>query len=203
LRRAGFRLILILLCLIAFGRCAKQVSVGPAVDPTVYGHLAVLPFETESIFSTVGNQIADEIVLELIEKAPEFHVIERARIDALLLERNLDGEGISARESALEAARLLGVDAIITGSVALSISDLETAPERQERRAEGVAVVRLISVSDGRVIWAKRIEGDSSMLTHLYDDVYNDQTDHTLIQDVVQEIAYRAARCFYPHTERR
>ena len=190
------------MCLAGLVGCARQVEVGPAVDPAVYSRLAVLPFETESIFSTIGHQLADEMIVELIEKAPEYHIVERARIDALLMERNLQSQGISAEESTLEAARLLGVDALITGSVSLSISDLNPAPGRTERRAEGIAVVRLIRVSDGRVIWAKRIEARSTLLTYLYGDVYQDETDHELVQEVVHELAYRSAQCFYTHTER-
>jgi curli biogenesis system outer membrane secretion channel CsgG len=203
LRRAGFCILLAVAVLFSSVRCAKHVSVQPVVDPALYGRLAVLPFETQSVFSTIGYQVADEIVLELIEKAPEFHIVERSRIDALLLERNLESEGLSTGKTALEAARLLGVDAIITGSVSVSIEDISPAPEHEERRASGIALIRLIDADDGRVLWASRVEGEYSALTYLYGYVYRSQTDHDIVQEVVREIAHEAARYFYPHSERR
>jgi len=201
--RAGkFCTLILALGVIVLVQCAGRVSVAPVIDPTMYRRLAVLPFETESIFSTIGHQLADEIIVELVERAPAFHIVERARIDALLLERDLGNHGILSGEPVLEAARLLGVDAILTGSVTLSIDDIANAPERSERQAEGVAVVRLIDAKDGRVIWAKRVESDYAMLTSLYGHVYVRQTDHDLVQEVVREIAHLIAVCFYPHTER-
>jgi curli biogenesis system outer membrane secretion channel CsgG len=155
------------------------------------------------VFSTIGYQIADEIVVELIEKAPEFKIVERSRLDALLLERNIESEGLSTGEPTLEAARLLGVDAIITGSVSVSVEDISPAPEHGERRASGIALIRLIDADDGRVIWARRIKGDYSALTYLYGDVHRSQTDHDIVQEVVQEIAREAAKYFYHHCERR
>lgn len=197
-----FRTLILALSVILFAQCAGRVSVAPVIDPKIYPRLTVLPFKTESIFSTIGHQLADEIIVELVEKAPAFHIVERARIDALLLEHDLENHGISAGEPVLEAARLLGVDAILTGSVSLSVEDIANAPGRAERKAEGVAIVRLITAKDGRVIWAKRVESDYSMLTSLYGDVYVWQSDHALVQEVVQDIAHLIAACFYPHSER-
>jgi TolB-like protein len=190
------------LSLVALVQCAGQVTVTPVIDPDAYPRLAVLPFKTESIFSTIGYQIADEIVVELVEKAPDFHIVERARVDALLLEQDLGNQGASDGEPILRAARLLGVDALLTGSVSLSLEDVLNAPEREERRAEGVAVVRLIDAKDGRIIWAKRVESDYGMLTSLYGDIYVSQTDHDLVQRVVRDMAHLVAAYFYPHSER-
>jgi TolB-like protein len=197
-----FRLLLPALGVALLVHCAGQVSVAPVVDPKDYPRLAVLPFDTQSIFSTIGHQIADEIIVELVQMAPAFHIIERARIDALLLEHNLEDQGSLSAGPALEAVRLLGVDAILTGSVSISVEDVEHGPEHTERKADGVAVVRLIDAGDGRVLWAKRVESDYAMLTSLYGDVYVWQTDHDLVQEVVQDIAHLIAQCFYPHTER-
>lgn len=203
MRKAGLCMILSVTVFLSTVQCAKHVSVEPVIDPTLYGRLAVLPFETQSVFSTIGYQIADEILVELIEKAPEFSIVERSRLDALLLERNIENKGLSAGEPALEAARLLGVDAIITGSVSVSIEDISPAPEHGERRASGTALIRLIDADDGRVIWARRVTGEHSALTNLYGDVYRSQTDHDIVQEVVQEIAREAAKYFYHHSERR
>jgi curli biogenesis system outer membrane secretion channel CsgG len=197
-----FGAIIAALGLVLLAQCAGQVSVGPVIDPGIYPRLTVLPFKTESIFSTIGHQIADEIVVELVEKAPDFHVVERSRVDALLFEQNLEERGGETRDPLLEAARLLGVDAILTGSVSLSIQDIDNAPERAERKAEGVAVVRLIDAKDGRIIWAKRVESDYATLTSLYGDIYVSQTDHDLVQEVVREIAHLVASYFYPRSER-
>jgi len=199
---ARLKILVATLGLIALVQCAGQVVVTPVIDSREYPRLAVLPFRTESVFSTIGYQIADEIVVELVEEAPDFHIIERTRVDALLLEQEMADHGASSGEPILQAARLLGVDAILTGSVSLSIEDIEYFPEREERRVEGVAVVRLIDAADGRIIWAKRVESDHGVLTSLFGDTYISQTEHDLLQKVVQEMAHLVAACFYTHTER-
>jgi TolB-like protein len=182
--------------------CARQVAVQPVIDPADYPSLTVLPFDTESVFSTIGEQMADQIVLELMQYAPQFRIIERARVNDLLLERNLEAEGVAKPASTIEAARLLGVSAILTGSVSVSISDVEPAPEQRERVANSVAVVRLIDAADGRIIWAHEVQGDYSVLTYLYGEVDQVETDYDMVQEVIKEVARRTAQFFYPHTER-
>ena len=62
--------------------------------------------------------------------------------------------------------------------------------------------MRLIDAADGRIIWAKRVESDHSMLTSIFGDTYISQTEHDLLQKVVREMAHLVAACFYTHTER-
>jgi TolB-like protein len=119
-----------------------------------------------------------------------------------MMERGLKDKSASTQQSVVEVGRLLGVDAILTGSISLSIGEISPAPEQTRRVATGVAVARLIDAEAGKVIWAKRVETDYSILTELYGDLGTWQTDHEIVQKVVSDLAGRIARYFYPHYER-
>lgn len=185
--------------------CAQRVLVQPPVDIAHYNRIAVLPLETDSYLSTAGNQLADEIVLNLLKFAPQLDVIERTRVDALMNEQHLVRSGYISSESAIALGRMLGVRAILTGSVSLSIGDIQPTPLSLQRVATGAVTVRLIDTETGKVIWGDRRESDYTMLLDTGPGRISGvtKTDQEMVQEVVKDLARSVAQVFYSHYEYR
>jgi|GEM_PF-2632074 len=183
--------------------CAKRVLVQPAVDVTKYNRVAVLPFETDSYLSTIGHQLADEIVVDILQKAPNLDVVERTQVEALMMEQNLARQGYLSPESAIQLGRMLGVRLIATGSVSVSIGNVNPSTVNTQRVATGVATLRLIDTETGKVLWAKREKSEYSTFVSLDHQrtTFNTMTDQDLFQEVVKQLGQELAQAFYPHYE--
>ncbi len=79
--------------------------------------VAVLPFQNNSRNPELGDIILDKMITSLFNKG-RFKVIERTQLEKVLEEQKLGASGIIDASTAAEFGRGLGVDAIITGSVA-------------------------------------------------------------------------------------
>lgn len=191
------------LACLALAGCAQRVLVQPVINPEKVRRLAVLPLESDSIFSTVGNQLADEIVVQLLRQVPTLEVIERSRIDAVLQEQSMSRQGYLQPDSAVAVGRLLGVQAILTGSVSLAIGAISPTALSAQRVANGTATVRVIDTETGRIIWAGREEAQYSSFVNF--DYQNNpvsvKTDQEMIQEVIKDLAQAVAQKFYPHYE--
>jgi hypothetical protein len=64
----------------ALPSCTRCVLIGSAVDSDVYKRTAITPFVTEGTASAIGSQLADEVTLRLLEKAPQTQIVESTRI---------------------------------------------------------------------------------------------------------------------------
>ncbi len=193
---------LVLLALAGTG-CAHRVLVQPVLDVKQYNRVAVLPFETDSFLSTVGNQVADEVVVHLLNQARNLDVVERTRIDALLREQNLARDRYLTPESAIAVGKLLGVKAILTGSVSISIGDIQPTPSNAQRVATGSASARLIDVETGKIIWGGREESSYSTFIGSLSgqSSLNVKTDQEMVQYVIKDLGKQLSQAFYPHYE--
>jgi len=196
------RAILLSVCvsLAAGSGCAKRVLVESAIDPKEYRRIAIMPFTTEGTSYQIGSQLADEITLRLLAEAPQIQIVESTKISVLTLPENLNKGARSKEEIAIALGQLLQVDAVLTGTVTLSLADLSSAGWNR-RVGDAAVVVRLIAISDGRVVWAKREEVES--IEARLDFATDWRTDYEITQDVIRELAEQVAQNFYPHYERR
>ena len=97
-----------------------------AQEPATKRRVAVLDFDYATVHSYVldlfgsdvdiGKGIADMIVTNLVREGT-YSVIERKKLDQVLHEQNFQQSGRADPSSAVQLARLLGVDAIVIGSV--------------------------------------------------------------------------------------
>jgi curli biogenesis system outer membrane secretion channel CsgG len=97
-----------------------------AQDAAPKPRVAVLDFDYATVHSYVtdlfgndvdiGKGIADMLVTNLVRDG-HFSVIERKQLDKILQEQNFQQSGRADPSSAVKLARLLGVDAIIIGSI--------------------------------------------------------------------------------------
>jgi len=191
------------LALLMTSACARRVLVQPTLDVARYDRVAVLPFETTSILSTIGNQLADEIILNLVRNAPALDVIERTRIDDLLREQNLARSRVVDPTSAVSLGRLLGVRVIVTGSMSIGVETIEPVLNSRRRVAVGIAIMRLIDTETGKIIWSQREESQSATFLGEGQSYLNVKTDQDMIQDVVRDLARSLAQNFYEHYEYR
>ena len=109
-----------------FGFLSLAVLVSSAAAPAPKKRVAVLNFEygtvsssVASIFGTnmdVGKGIADILVGRLVEGGV-YSVFERRSIDKIMSEQNLSNSDRADPMTASKIGRLLGVDAIVIGSI--------------------------------------------------------------------------------------
>jgi len=97
-----------------------------AQQPAAKRRIAVLDFDYATVHAWVvdlfgsdqdiGKGIADMLVTNLVRNG-SYSVIERKQLDRILQEQNFQQSGRADPASAVKLARLLGVDAIVIGSI--------------------------------------------------------------------------------------
>ncbi len=89
--------------------------------------IAVFPLRdsnTKTERSKVGDSITEMLVTALI-RTGRFRILERSQLDKILEEQSLGQSGIIDRQTAVQAGKLAGVDAIVIGSVSWLKSRIE------------------------------------------------------------------------------
>src|SRR5881227_2582480 len=118
------------LCLTALAAPALQAqetaAPAPAPAPAVRRRVAVLDFDYGTVHSSVtgimgsdvdiGKGVATMLVSELARNGT-YTVMERAQLDRILNEQNFQQDSRADASTAAKLGRLLGVDAIIIGSI--------------------------------------------------------------------------------------
>lgn len=197
------RLIPLILLVIALSTgCAKRTYVQAEVDTSTYRRLAVFPFYVGGTQYITSRQVTDEVIVALLEDVQQLELVDRSHIQDLTWEGTVGEHSPEEIAATLKTGRLLGVDAIMVGSLSLSLENVQPAPGQTWRVANGTAVVRLFDAEDGRIVWAKRIEKQESVLIDFHGDALIWDTNHEITGKVVLEIANAIAACFYPHEEK-
>jgi curli biogenesis system outer membrane secretion channel CsgG len=116
--------ILAVLLAVASGIAVRQASAQAA--PGRRPRIAVLDFDyatvhsySSAIFGTdidIGKGIADLLVTDLVKNG-SFSIIERKALDKLMTEQNFSNSNRADPTSAAKLGKLLGVDAILIGSI--------------------------------------------------------------------------------------
>ena len=153
--------------------------------------IAVLDFEVvgenKSENGSVGTMVAEWFITSIV-KTGRFDVVERAMMKKIVEEQKLSVMGLIDEESATKAGKILGVKAIVTGSV-LDLKD------RFEINS------RLINVENGSIIAAESIRGNNggdtrSIVEQLTEKIINNfpltgyivkKTDKNVIIDLGSE----------------
>ena len=128
--------------------------------------VAVLPFRNATGEGGVGQRMADMFIVQLL-KTGRFEIIERDKLDVILNEQHFTSQGIKDGQinpsTAASIGKLAGVDAVVLGTV-------KTYQEMWMNESPPIVSVgvKIVSVSEGAVIWAasETFKGnDSSLLT--------------------------------------
>jgi curli biogenesis system outer membrane secretion channel CsgG len=159
----------VLLSLIfAFGASASIAAPAPAPQDKV--RVAVLGFENNSTWSYWGDNLgyaaADELVTQLFQSG-KFTVIERAQIDMILQEQNFGQSGRVNPTQAAEIGKILGVQAMITGSITKFSIDTKggriMGVGANYSEAESMLDVRIIDVNTAEILFADESTGTTRL----------------------------------------
>lgn len=79
--------------------------------------VALVPFAWADGKTDIGSNVVSERLTTRIVRLGKLEVVERAFLDKVLAEQKLQVTGLISSESAKELGKILGVDAIVTGSL--------------------------------------------------------------------------------------
>jgi len=117
-------------------------------------YVAVFPFDDTrgpAPEKKLGYSLAEMLTTALIQSG-KFQVVERAQLEKLLQEQSLGQTGALEQETAVEVGKILGVQAVVVGS----ISQLESLYEADARLVEVVSA-KALAATNGHA------EGESQM----------------------------------------
>ena len=79
--------------------------------------IAILPFSYLDKRKSEGGSIVSERLTTRIVKLKKYQVIERRALENLIQEQHLETSGAVSAETAKQIGKILGVDAIISGTL--------------------------------------------------------------------------------------
>lgn len=152
----------------AFAASASMAAPAPAPQDKV--RVAVLGFENNSTWyywgDNLGYAAADELVTQLFQSG-RFTVIERAQIDMILQEQNFGQSGRVQASQAAEIGKILGVQAMITGSITKFSIDTKggriMGVGANYSEAESMLDVRIIDVNTAEILFADESTGTTRL----------------------------------------
>ena len=164
--------------------------------------LAVMPFETESALSNLGGQVSDEVIVNLIEHAPDLKIMPATVVRNYLLNANLGVGGIPDMHTIHSLKEGLKCRYLLTGNLYTSIGEVRYTANYTNRLASGSVTVRLVDCDSSTVVWAKHVESTYSTSTYFYNigpakvqTTY--LTDGQLLQGLIKNLGYQVARSLY------
>lgn len=164
--------------------------------------VAVMPFETESALSNLGGQVSDEVIVNLLEYAPEMKIIPATVVRNFLLNANLGISGIPDMHTVHSLQQGLRCRYLLTGNLYTSIGEVRYTATYTNRIANGSVTVRLVDCDSSTVVWAKRIESTYGTSTY-YSTIGGEQvqttylTDGQLLQGLIKNLGFDVARSIY------
>jgi hypothetical protein len=132
----------------------------PGIDLRQYERIAVLNFGAPLNATSAGIEASDIVGLELMKKG--YVVVERSRVGQILREQGLGLTGALDESTTAEIGKILGVQALIVGSVGNYKTDKTTmilptmyGPMGGTQVSSSASVtMKMIDVKDAVVIWA-------------------------------------------------
>jgi curli biogenesis system outer membrane secretion channel CsgG len=132
--------------------------------------IAVLEFENNSTFSYWGDRLgaaaSDELVTQLV-RTDAFTVVERNQVNAILREQDFGLSGAVDPSTAAEIGRILGVQAVLLGSITQFSIDRRSggigALRASFTEAESMLDVRLVSTNTAEILAVAEGDGKKRM----------------------------------------
>jgi len=200
--------IVILLVLAVVTSSASVVASPAPTPPQDKVRVAVIGFENNSSWYYWGDNLgwaaADELVTQLF-KSGKFSVVERSQINAILAEQDFGQSGRVVPSQAAEIGKILGVQAMITGSITKFSIDTKGGGIGgfgvEYSEAESMMDVRIIDVNTAEIIFAddsmgkKRLGGVRVGGISAYQDYDAGLAAEALrpaVEDIVEKIVDKA-----------
>lgn len=167
--------------LIAILVASTILAAGPApaaAQEDANPRIAVVDFRNHSTSYYGGPQLgkaaADELNTQLVQ-SDAFTVVERSRLQSLIAEQDLGQSGRVDASTAAEIGRLLGVQAIVTGSItqfSVQTTGGGIGPiSASYSNAESVLDVRVVNTETGAIMAAVEGEGSKKFGGAAFEDV--------------------------------
>lgn len=146
---------------------AQSVDVTEKVKSDLTGpkrRVGVVEFENKSAYGQgrLGGAASDILVTELV-KSGKFIVVERDRLSKIMEEQKFQGQGMIDSATAVKIGQVLGLEAIVVGSVSqfgVKKEGSDYLLTQSKRQVADVTVdLRLIDVQSGQVILADSGKG--------------------------------------------
>ena len=128
--------------------------------------IAVVEFENKTAYGKgrLGTSCADILTTEL-GKSNKFILVEREKMDALLKEKRLQESGAFTPDELAVNGKLLGLNAIVTGSISQFGVKTEGTDlllyEGKKQIAEVTVDLRIVDVGTGKIIWTEAGKGQA------------------------------------------
>src|SRR5213593_1922946 len=151
---------------------AAAPAPAPAPAPSVRRRVAVLDFDYGTVHSSVtgimgsdvdiGKGVATMLVSELAQNGT-YTVMERAQLDRILNEQNFQQDSRADASTAAKLGRLLGVDAIIIGSITQFQREDKNINLglRKETKATVAIDARIVQIGTGEILGVAQGRGES------------------------------------------
>src|SRR5437870_7539038 len=151
---------------------APAPAPAPAPVPSVRRRVAVLDFDYATVHSSVtgimgsdvdiGRGVATVLVSELARNGT-YTVMERAQLDRILNEQNFQQDSRADASTAAKLGRLLGVDAIIIGSITQFQREDKNINLglRKETKATVAIDARIVQIGTGEILGVAQGKGES------------------------------------------
>jgi len=165
----------LILCLAALAAPALDAQDTPAPAPAATSarrRVAVLDFDYATVHSyvtglmgsdvDVGKSVAAQLLSELSQNGT-YTVVERAQLDRVLNEQNFQQDARSDVSSAAKLGRLLGVDAIIIGSITTFQREDKNIQLglRRETKATVAIDARIVQIGTGEILAVAHGRGEA------------------------------------------
>lgn len=135
-----------------------------------------------------GNEIADEFVFQLLSRG--IPVIERSQLESIIKEQDLGHSGRLDTATVKKIGKILGVDALIIGTVTKYIPDRKERiylKDEEGRMREQIFMVnaevginaRMVDVETGAIIWAS---------SYVYDSFYMNSAIRMTVSSLVDTL---------------
>ncbi len=159
------KMLLILSLTLFFGCATSKDFVRPGTNFSKYQRVAVLPLLDFPNQPQSGVQVADIISMRML--ATGITILDRLQTAQLLSEQKFGMSGLSAEDTAPRIGRMLGVQAIISGSVnewQTACNNVQfiagAAPAILCTSAAGITL-KLIDTETGQIVWAGSARGST------------------------------------------
>ncbi|MFH1414515.1 MAG: CsgG/HfaB family protein [Elusimicrobiota bacterium] len=192
-KKAGIFIVFLAAAAVTFTGCGPKVAFRPDYNFNKIERVGVLRFDSSQIqiintYNDPGNAVADEFVFQLLSRGTR--VVERSRIESILREQHLWKSGNIDPATIREMGKILGVDALIMGTVTRYIPDRkervyikDDKGELQEEifliEAEIGISARMVDVVTGEVIWAS---------SYFYDSFYVDSAIRQAVSAILDSL---------------
>jgi len=169
-----YLLISFYILVVFFIGCGPRAAIRRDYDFSQIKRVGVLKFDSSQVglFSNYdpGAMVADEFVYQLLDRG--ITVVERSQLENILREQDLGQSGRLDTSTIKKIGRILGVDALIMGTVTKCVPDRKERfylKDEQGKLREEIFLIdaevginaRMVDTETGIVIWASSYSYDS------------------------------------------